>query len=707
MVRRVRVASTDRATASAALHHLEQRGPVLVPYQALQSAGVWLICAVGCLMLPWGSGCTPDNRDARCPPGSLLSACRQRCSGDGECLAPARCDALTRTCQRPAVACDPLAPRLSPADAPRDGGSSTGGQALGEDRCAADQDCDLITRTCVPLPGARCARDNDCRVGELCAGSTCTPAGDARSCQRDADCAPPAVCRRALSQGKLISVCAGPLGPSEGGSRCRANVDCQSGLCLRSGVCYAGCSPMTMRTDCHGHDGVGCGQVAIALGAEQDPTGTMPTAVVPSCTLQPPQCQGDRDCEMAGATCQIALDSMQPSRLQTICLLARGTVRPSGPCTRNSDCSTGLCQGTYCFAACRSGADCRSGFACRASTYKADGLSARVQSCVPGRTCMSRAGCTAVDESCAPQPVPSEDALELVCTPGVGGAAGQACKANSDCATGSCSERGLCVGGCASDRDCPRGPKGETELCRPQAVRVRGIAGVVNSCQIAPPSCRRDGDCSDAGAICRPFPSLDDPSQLAPGCGPAPNPSGRASGSVCSSGSDCRSGNCLTQASPPVCYGLCGSDVDCVSPRRCYAESVWLLTGGTAGQPSATYDATSACLPDVGSRRACAGDGGAADCPASELCTLLPDAHQLAFVKRCQKAVGSKGPGAICTDDKDCSTGRCQLPGGATGKRCIAPCSTTGPNICTAGATCRAGTLDVRPGKVASLTFCQ
>lgn len=655
-----------------------------------------LLRAVGALALALTSlGCSRDDRGLRCPPGSLLAACRQRCTSDGDCLAPAHCDHLTSTCQQPAILCDPLAGMSGP---PTDGGTPR------SEDCPRGQECDLITRTCVPMSGSACGQDSDCRIGELCAGGACSPAIEARSCLRDVDCAAPSVCRLTLASGKLVSVCASPLGPSEGGARCRQNAECQSGLCLRSGVCYAACTPATSKIDCHGREGVVCGRVPLALPRSSTDA---PPSWVQSCTLTLALCQSDRDCEPSGTTCQPIVDADHPTQLRTACLWSPGAAHPGGPCTKDSDCASGLCQGTFCFAACRNAADCRLGFACRMASYRADGQRGMLQSCVPARSCSSRMSCPATDETCAPQPSAGEDSLELVCTPGRGRLPGQACHSQHECASGICSDQGLCVGGCGTDSDCPAGPGGEPELCRPQITRVRGVSGKIKTCLIPPLPCRRDADCSTSDAICNPYSSLDDTTRIAPGCGPAANPGKRSAGSACVLPTECRSGLCLMNTQPPVCYGICSQDTDCVAGRRCYADSTWFLTSGTAGEASATYDATASCWPDVGSRRPCVGDGSGMDCPAGELCILLPDARQLAFVKRCQRPLGTMLPGALCVEDKDCQSGRCAVAIGATSRRCIAPCATSGPTPCSAGTGCKTGSLEIRPGKTASLTFCQ
>lgn len=305
------------------------------------------------------ASCTTEPRSA-CLPGSLLAECRESCDRDGDCLAPARCEAIAHRCQLPAIACDPL--------------STNSGTS-----CGAEQVCDLVTRTCTPRPGATCKSEVDCRAGELCSGSICSPAGSMATCARDSDCLAPAVCRvAALPGGSSIALlCGAPIGPSEAGSRCRENIDCQSGLCLRTGTCFGGCTPATALADCHGHDDIICGQVPLSIPS-------VPTTILTSCALLPPACSSDRDCEPAGGSCQLIVDPEKPSALRPSCLPATGLGRPSASCRRDSDCASGLCASGSCFAACAATADCQPGFSCHSVTYMVDGISGQISSCISG-----------------------------------------------------------------------------------------------------------------------------------------------------------------------------------------------------------------------------------------------------------------------------------------------------------------------------------
>lgn len=330
------------------------------------------------LLVPFAA-CSASNQGPVCPPGSLLAACREHCESDGDCLAPARCDVNTSTCARPAVACDPL------------NSSSTPTGSAGS--CDGQQECDLITSTCTPRPGADCQGDGDCRAGEVCGGATCVPGGSSALCQRDGDCVPPNVCRLILDQAdkKLVSICGTPVGPAEAGSRCRDNGECQSGLCLRGGVCFGGCdlgNETSARTDCHGHAGVICGQSSLVLPLGS-PGMTMSFPIT-GCVLLPPACQSDRDCDASGGACQILVDAKNSGQLRTGCLPARGQLRAGAPCERDNDCASALCTspgtGTprTCFAACRTAMECRTGLVCRAAPYQIDGVSGSIMSCVPG-----------------------------------------------------------------------------------------------------------------------------------------------------------------------------------------------------------------------------------------------------------------------------------------------------------------------------------
>jgi hypothetical protein len=324
-------------------------------------------------------GCSTSNKAPICPPGSLLATCHETCESDGDCLAPARCEVGTHTCQRPVLACDPLA---------GDDSNPTGSDGV----CPAAQVCDLVTATCAPRPGAACMTSGDCRAGEVCGSSTCIPAGDSAACQRDGDCSAPNVCRLVLdpSNTRLLSVCGPPIGPAESGARCRESGECQSGLCLRSGVCFGGCRPgsdSSMNTDCHNHDGVICGETVLSFPS----AGATPLRfTVTSCVLLPPTCQSDRDCDTSGGACQIIVDPKKPTQLRTGCLPAAGRLRASAPCEQDGDCASGLCSGSgtsrVCFAACRGVGDCRPAppLVCRSTAYQVDGISGSIASCVPG-----------------------------------------------------------------------------------------------------------------------------------------------------------------------------------------------------------------------------------------------------------------------------------------------------------------------------------
>lgn len=664
---------------------------------------VWMFLGfyvLGCGLL---GGCAATDSGGECPGGALLAteSCRLRCQSDGDCLAPAICDEESRSCVTPAIACEP---ELS---------SPAGTAASGP--CPSQKECDLLSRTCVPVPGASCRSSADCRLGESCppsaagSGATdgrCVPSRDAKSCRRDAECPVGAVCRPVLDAetGALKTVCGPPLGPSEPGAACRASSECQSGLCLRTGTCFGGCTSDTATADCHKRTGVVCGAARVELPGAT-PQGPGPRfATLPSCVLAPASCRSDGDCESGGGTCQLLVDPRNPTRLITGCLPPRGNGRLAEPCRIDGDCASGLCLGTYCFTACGAASDCRSGMACRAIPVQVDQVQSAISGCAPARPCTSSRQCLAADEACAPQPI--ESGLQLLCTPGRGKPTGAGCSTGTDCQSGLCGDRGLCVGGCSVDADCPRAPLGEPELCRPGLVRAADRSATLNICQVAMPPCQRDGDCKLSLTSCRPYQSLDDATRITPGCGAVVNLAKAAPGAACAADGDCASGRCQKTA-PRVCFGICKLDGDCAGGRRCYPDFAWHLTSGIEGQPTATYDATSSCAPDVGSRRACAGDGSAADCPMGELCVAMPDAQQIGWVKRCQKALGTKTAGSTCADDTECQSGRCQLPAGGSIKRCIGPCSTTGPAVCGGGSVCRTGSLEVRPGRSAALTYCQ
>ena len=554
------------------------------------AASLWAVCVL------WG--CTASAPQADCPSAVLTTSasCHPRCESDGDCLAPSVCDGTSHRCYRPAIACEPTGP--SPA-----------AEATGP--CPPEQECELLSRTCVPRPGAACSSDEDCRLGESCGGpgSRCAPSPNNVPCRRDAECPSGAICRPVLVPGAaatLRTVCGPPLGAGEAGAPCRGGGECQSGVCLRTGTCFGGCQAETAALDCHKRAGVICGVAVIAFGADDGPP---QLATLPSCTLSPPPCRTDADCEASGGTCQLFVDPKAPTQLGTGCLPPRGPGRASAPCRSDGECGSGTCLGGYCFSACAGAADCRAGMACRATALQVDRIAGTPLGCAPGRACTSARQCLSSDETCAPQP--ADGGPVLLCVPGRGRPTGAGCGGAGDCQSNQCGERGLCLGGCGSDGDCPRGPAGETELCRPSLVRIGDRSATLSVCQVAMPPCQRDADCKLSLTVCRPYQSLDDNTRIAPGCGPAVHLGKAPAGVGCTSDGDCASGRCLA-TQPRVCFGLCKVDADCAAGRRCYADYAWHLTSGSDGQPSATYDATSACAPDIGSRRSCTGDGSAA-----------------------------------------------------------------------------------------------
>lgn len=326
--------------------------------------------------------CTGPAQTPSCTPDSLLAGCRERCQGDGDCLAPARCNPSLQTCIIPAIACDPLSGTLAIPTA-------NGSQA----NCPSHKECDLVTRTCIPRPGAHCASDGECRLGESCNDATCSPVATSSQCTRDSDCLAPDVCRLTLIKEQLIALCGPPIGPSPAGARCKDNGECQSGLCLRTGVCFGGClpgDPNSIRTDCHNHDGVIC--AAIRLLLRPDLASAPRPFIVSGCVLSPPACQRDRDCDSTGTICQPLIEPDHPDTLRTGCLPALGLLRGSVSCQSDADCASGLCAGDprTCFAACQMDSDCRPmpamppALICRTAFYIVEGIGSPLTSCVLG-----------------------------------------------------------------------------------------------------------------------------------------------------------------------------------------------------------------------------------------------------------------------------------------------------------------------------------
>ncbi|XXU40415.1 hypothetical protein WME93_17605 [Sorangium sp. So ce1000] len=305
--------------------------------------------------------------------------------------------------------------------------------------CRDDTDC-LGGGVCVRVDAesdlaiciAGCETAADCRDGYECSpAGMCLP-----NCTSDAQCTEVGSCHEAsggcyLPDGSACTdsaECGGYLCITEvpdgwpGGycsGACETDDECDGGVCAPSGYCFVECA-----TSDECRDGYWCDE-----------------------GLCMPHCTSDAQCTTDGATCVVDAGYCSP---------APGEGADGDPCTADTDCAGLICAldawgwpGGYCSSVCDDENPCADG-----------GICARDGTC--NRACATTADCRDGYE-CTPSG----------CLPALtGGADGQPCTADNDCAgticstedfgwpggycTGFCDDESPCTGGgfCASDGYC-------------------------------------------------------------------------------------------------------------------------------------------------------------------------------------------------------------------------------------------------------------
>jgi hypothetical protein len=378
---------------------------------------------------------------------------------------------------------------------------------------------------------------------------------------------------------------------------CRANSECQSGLCLTIGPSTSSYPTQACSQPCDGTcpSGGACGTA---------PDGSM--KCLPSCTTYengqyvcsggvevPCSVAGDSHCDVCGC----------PSSLR--CAPGQGCVDKSdvgGPCASDSDCKTDNCSSisnvcrvpvgqactqdncdlcrtngtnySFCSRDCTSDSDCNGSYCLGYATS--------------GYTCMPK--CTA---GCPDSCQYTSDLSEQYCdctscttlTPNAG--LGQSCS-QANCSTGACysaAAGAICTKGCSSSADCGAGfecvnlpcelPGAAPNVLCGQCMPACGDGGAckVGSCQ--PESlgssqstacdvrgdpgaqCYQGNDCLSGRCVCR--------TCVAAG--------GAANGQCCVAPSDCASGNCAAGSCQGTALigGHCSSSSDCEVGTCCSA----------------------------------------------------------------------------------------------------------------------------------------
>lgn len=432
--------------------------------------------------------------------------------------------------------------------------------------CAPGFECDLTTRTCFesgvdlgvvdlgpPDLGERiaCIDDRACNPpDEVCVSGFCRP-----GCGAEGEaCTAPATCDATTGHCLVDGVCssnadcAPPLSVCVAG-RCEAGCTVSTAPCRMDRVCNAASGLCEIAPTCADDQGCPNGYWCDGLGCRQ--RCTEPGA---------PPCRGDSTCNTETGRCDGASDLGESCAADRNCISGDclGVViggNTSQVCSRTCAATSDCRLGTSCLPVSSAG-QClpasllngmstlatRSGGACETTDNQCQSTiceaSACAERCYRARDCVTFDGTTCV---AVPQEIGLGRRLILArcIEPFVGGAEGDACVSNQDCANGVCDPgSSTCAHLCCGDADCT-----DQENCVPIAIEQ----SVLRVCQTS----------STAGS--RPFGgSCTSNAECASGvCGPADaaNPNGaRICTTYCCNDPDCDllpgNGRCVTSPGP-------------------------------------------------------------------------------------------------------------------------------------------------------------
>ncbi len=572
--------------------------------------------------------CNPDTHQCQlaCRPCDEANACREgfhcdfrrgdygccnfECANDESCAEDQYCDAEIKECRAGCRA----------------------------DSCGEEQHCDLATRTCA----AGCVDHANCPVGTVCDAPNCVP-----GCLADAGC----------EEGQRCD-----LERHECTWGCVADADCARGQrCSRAErLCRLSCSedaecPEGLR--CEGAPGLctspaeRCDAVGAAACEVAEPA-LICNPFVGRCL--PPagaECSGPSGCAAAETCLPIPEDGAAPS---LHCFAVSGAAGPAAACQADADCASGLCLNAgRCFAACVAAEDCEEGQRCWPGVFylgpgfdprdaRDDEVAALTYCQIPPPACSSGADCLGGDTLCRPWVDPDGPQLSSAClTPAPGALApGQLCHADDECATGHCTDEGLCLQLCAEDEEC-----GEGRVCGQLSLALGAVQGSLPACRLAPGSgapCTRHTGCEVPGEFCR---AEDQGGALQLVCRPGPGPA--APSAACDHPLDCQSGLCLPRG---LCFGACEDEESCGGDLLCQEDALGLGGLPAGGRSRSCISPEIPCLRD-------------ADCPRAEYaCSPGPLGAAGGVGLLCRPAVGPDAAGWACRTDAECRSGLCVHP---------------------------------------------
>jgi hypothetical protein len=519
--------------------------------------------------------------------------------------------------------------------------------------------------------------DIDAPPGALVVGGACTSDADCGDgqCMTEADAGNPGgMCSKACDEDDASSCPTGSAciaGVCE--DSCATETDCRAGYsCFDVGLAAGVCMP-----DCESNTDCGGTGVCNTYSGYCEPVGAK--------AKDGAACGADADCESGW------------------CLAESSTGRPGGFCVSACEPGSGFCPDSgycedesttpggpafaYCLDTCATSADCRAGYSCYEWT---DTVGACWPNCTADAQCPDSGTCNEYSGFCE--------------TPS-GAADGAACSTNADCASGLCdneTDSGNPDGTCRSYCDptaanpCPDGGAcldyGDSAIpgafgvcfdtcasvadCRPGYVcQDEGLASGL--CEA---DCESDAECPDT-STCNKYTGYCEPTGA----------KGK-DGAACTTGTDCESGWCWTEAGTGRPGGICTSVCNPgsgVCPDSGYCQDASTTQNGPTFAycmdtcaAGADCRAGYSCLEWTGTTAVCYPDCTSnTQCPGTTTCNL--------YSGFCEPTTGGVD-GAACTTDADCASGICDTQGDTGNPKgtCRSQCNPSVTNSCPSGGVC-------------------
>jgi len=451
--------------------------------------------------------------------------------------------------------------------------------------------------------------------------------------QAQKDCA--AACTTSADCSTGHACVAGSCGAKPKGAVCTKDDDCEGKHCHDGVCCESSCQGACVSCNLVGHEGT-CWPIAAGLA---DPRGVCKDSGAASCG-QTGSCDGMGNCDKysRGTVCSPPLCSGDR-------LLTAATCDGQGACSQPdvNECPPYRCINGACKVPCATDTDCQPGHAC-------------------------------VNGSCGPkQP-------------------GQACAANSECASNFCVDGVCCTEAC----------QGACRSCALPSSKGRctnlpdGSSDSRNVCRdMGAGSCKTDGRC-DGGGGCRIY------KKDTPCAGESCNNNVYVGPSACDGTGTCvapRSQSCAPFAcNGNKCFDACTQDKNCVPPNVCNGNSCGKKMNGASCNNGPLECISQICAQGICCATAC--DGVCKSCALTNsrgTCTNLP-AGQADSTNTCV----DQGA-ASCGNNGKCEAGGCQKY--AKGTSCKDPTCPPNTTTFTARATCDGAGTCVTPAATSCVPY--